>query len=82
MATAEIWKATRVLVDGTQDSFSPVIVCIPKNGLVRRERSKSNRSANCEQHRSREAFVPSYLSPCAFLRVDYFLSKRIATGPP
>jgi hypothetical protein len=48
MATAEIWKATRVLVDSTQDSFSPAILCISENELIRRERSNSNRSANCK----------------------------------
>jgi len=64
MATTEVLKVTRcvsdqvaVLVDGAQDSFSPGVLCIPENGLVRRDRSKSNHTANCKQHRRREAFV-------------------------
>ena len=51
MATAEIWKATRVLVDSTKNLFSPAILCISENGLIRRERSNSNHTANCERRR-------------------------------
>ena len=56
MATAEILKVTRYvsdqvarLVDGAQDSVSPAILCIPENGLVRRERNRSNRTANSKE---------------------------------
>ena len=49
MATAEIWKATRTLVDSTQALFSPAMFCISENVLIRRERSNSNHTANCKQ---------------------------------
>ena len=49
MAIAEIWKATRVLVDSTQDLFSSDMFCISENVLIRRERGNSNHTANCKQ---------------------------------